>query len=128
MLLKVSANISKCITTPSSRVSPHLLRKGDTLNIRTLGIVLSLCHLSLGGRKFVHQATGVLYSGAQYSLPRHPVARVRSFATTGCLYNRPHSCQVRKTAIFRCIARKKNPQGAWRTDVRERPVGCICRS
>ena len=37
------------ITTPSSRVSPHLLCKGATLGTRTLGTVHSLCHLSLGG-------------------------------------------------------------------------------
>ena len=87
-LCKVSANISKCITTPSSRVSPHLLsQRGNSTRLtesrsntlfrhfvpygaRTLRIVLSLCHLSLGGFLSGSPATGVLLSGAWHSLPR----------------------------------------------------------
>ena len=62
----------------------------------------------------MHQATGVLYSGAWHSLPRHRCGSHNVFAQCECLYNRPHSCQVRKTAIFRCITRKKHQK---RTEV-----------
>ena len=67
------------------------LRAGDTLNTRTLGTVLSLCHLPLGWEKQDSQVAGVLSSGARYSLCRHPVAPVRNFVIGECLYKYPRS-------------------------------------
>ena len=66
-------------------------RAGDTLNARTLGIFHSLCHLPLGCEKQDSQVAGVLSSGARYSLCRHPVAPVRNFVISECLYKYPRS-------------------------------------
>ena len=83
----------KWITTPSSRVYPHLLsQRGHTQHSHIRGSPL-IMPLVAWWVLSVSPATGVLYSGAtrltasrsntlfrslQYSIPRHPVARVPS--------------------------------------------------
>ena len=112
----------KWITTPSSRVSPHLLRKGDTLGSRTLGIVLSLCHLSMAVFECM-PSTGVLLSGAT-RLTALPYVAIRSSVPYGTPFLAAAAARVPflnkwvlalttlaqsecvKTAIFRWRTRK----------------------
>ena len=118
-LCKGSANIFKWITTPSSRVSPHLLSQRGTrrdwrlcrsnalfrhfvpYGTRTLRIVLSLCHLSLGGFWVDHQRlahfclvrrdwqlrrNNALFRSLRHSLPRRRRGSRNAFTQSKCLY------------------------------------------